>query len=174
MPVTEDLRESADRADRELDAVHDFFQHSKIVWRSFHILADAADVVQDVVAVLARKLPTFQYEPARSFRSWPRMVLLNRCRDQRRRRGGCAGRPDAARCGGPGPGRLVCRRGVVPGPGPACPGPDAGRVPRNERLVVGGEEIYGNEWEINLCDGTGKTSAVRATSNCGTSAAKTR
>jgi RNA polymerase sigma-70 factor (ECF subfamily) len=48
--------------------------------------ADAADVVQEVFAVLARKLPTFQYEPARSFRSWLRTVLLNRCRDQRRRR----------------------------------------------------------------------------------------
>jgi len=47
--------------------------------------ADAADVVQDVFAVLARKLPTFQYEPAKSFRSWLRTVVLNRCRDRRRR-----------------------------------------------------------------------------------------
>jgi hypothetical protein len=35
MPVTEDLRTIAERADRELDAIHDFFEHSKIVWRSF-------------------------------------------------------------------------------------------------------------------------------------------
>jgi len=40
MPVTEDLRVIAERADRELDAVHDFFEHSKIVWRSFQILVD--------------------------------------------------------------------------------------------------------------------------------------
>ena len=38
MPVTDDLRAIAERADRELDAVHDFFEHSKTVWRSFRIL----------------------------------------------------------------------------------------------------------------------------------------
>ncbi len=48
--------------------------------------ADAADVVQDVFAALARKLPAFRYDPSRSFRSWLRTVLLNRCRDQRRRK----------------------------------------------------------------------------------------
>ena len=40
MPVTDDLQAIAERADRELDAVHDFFEHSKIVWRSFQILVD--------------------------------------------------------------------------------------------------------------------------------------
>ncbi len=35
MPVTDDLRVIAERADRELDSVHDFFEHSKIVWGSF-------------------------------------------------------------------------------------------------------------------------------------------
>ena len=40
MPVTDDLRVIAERADHELDAVHDFFEHSKIVWRSFQILVD--------------------------------------------------------------------------------------------------------------------------------------
>lgn len=38
MPVTDDLREIAERADHELDAVHDFYEHSKIVWRSFQVL----------------------------------------------------------------------------------------------------------------------------------------
>ena len=47
--------------------------------------ADAADAVQDVFAVLAQKLPAFRYEPAHSFRAWLRTVLLNRCRDLRRR-----------------------------------------------------------------------------------------
>ena len=32
MPVTDELRAIAKRADRELDAVHDFFEHSKLVW----------------------------------------------------------------------------------------------------------------------------------------------
>ena len=40
MPVTDDLKVIAECADRELDAVHDFFEHSKIVWRSFQILVD--------------------------------------------------------------------------------------------------------------------------------------
>jgi hypothetical protein len=40
MPVTDDLRAIAERADRELDAVHDFFEHSKMVWRSFQILVN--------------------------------------------------------------------------------------------------------------------------------------
>ena len=31
MPVRDELRAIAERADRELDAVHDFFEHSKIV-----------------------------------------------------------------------------------------------------------------------------------------------
>ena len=47
--------------------------------------ADAADVVQDVFAVLAQKLPTFRYDPAQSFRAWLRTILLNKCRDRRRR-----------------------------------------------------------------------------------------
>jgi hypothetical protein len=38
MPVTDDLRAIAERADRELSAVHDFFEHSRIVWRSFETL----------------------------------------------------------------------------------------------------------------------------------------
>lgn len=40
MSVEDDLRGIATRAHRELDAVHDFFEHSKIVWRSFQILVD--------------------------------------------------------------------------------------------------------------------------------------
>src|SRR5436305_1269651 len=47
--------------------------------------ADAADVVQDVFVILAQKLPTFRCDPAHSFRSWLRTVLLNKCRDHRRR-----------------------------------------------------------------------------------------
>ncbi len=40
MPVTDDLRAIAERADRDLNAVHDFFEHSKMVWRSFQSLVD--------------------------------------------------------------------------------------------------------------------------------------
>jgi hypothetical protein len=40
MSVQDDLRGIADRAHWELDSVHDFFEHSKIVWRSFQILVD--------------------------------------------------------------------------------------------------------------------------------------
>jgi len=38
MSVMDDLRVITERADSELNAVHDFFEHSKIVWRSFQIL----------------------------------------------------------------------------------------------------------------------------------------
>src|SRR5262245_34647794 len=40
MSVRADLQLIADNASRELDAVHDFFEHSKVVWQSFKILVD--------------------------------------------------------------------------------------------------------------------------------------
>lgn len=43
---------------------------------------DAADLVQDVLIVLVRKLPEFQYQPGRSFRGWMRTVLMNKWRDR--------------------------------------------------------------------------------------------
>lgn len=48
---------------------------------------DAADVVQEVFVVLLQKLPEFSYDRQRSFRGWLRTVLLNKCRDRKRRRG---------------------------------------------------------------------------------------
>jgi RNA polymerase sigma-70 factor (ECF subfamily) len=47
--------------------------------------ADAADLVQDVLAGLVRALPQFTYDPSRSFRAWLRTVLLNRWRTGCRR-----------------------------------------------------------------------------------------
>jgi RNA polymerase sigma-70 factor (ECF subfamily) len=47
--------------------------------------ADAADLVQDVLARLVRSLPTFEYDPQKSFRTWLRAVLHNAYRDRRRR-----------------------------------------------------------------------------------------
>jgi RNA polymerase sigma-70 factor (ECF subfamily) len=44
--------------------------------------ADAADLVQDVFAVLVRKLPEFQYDQHRSFRGWLHTVMLNKWRDR--------------------------------------------------------------------------------------------
>ncbi len=43
---------------------------------------DAADHVQDVLVVLVRKLPEFQYVPGRSFRGWMRTVFMNKWRDR--------------------------------------------------------------------------------------------
>lgn len=40
MPVTDDLRVMAERTESELDSVHDFFEHSRIVWRSFKFHVD--------------------------------------------------------------------------------------------------------------------------------------
>lgn len=47
--------------------------------------SDAADVVQDVLVLLFRKLPGFQYDPHKSFRAWLRTVFLNKCRERWRR-----------------------------------------------------------------------------------------
>ncbi|HEV3262984.1 MAG TPA: sigma-70 family RNA polymerase sigma factor [Gemmataceae bacterium] len=47
--------------------------------------ADAADLVQDVLTLLVRKLPEFSYDPNRSFRAWLRTVTLNSWRNRRRR-----------------------------------------------------------------------------------------
>jgi RNA polymerase sigma-70 factor (ECF subfamily) len=47
--------------------------------------ADAADLVQDVFAVLLRKLPAFEFDRQRSFRGWLHTVLLNHWRDHPRR-----------------------------------------------------------------------------------------
>ena len=48
--------------------------------------ADSADLVQDVLAVLVKTLPTFDYDRDKSFRGWLRTVTLNIYRERRRRR----------------------------------------------------------------------------------------
>ncbi len=45
---------------------------------------DADDLVQDVLIVLVRKLPEFQYQRGKSFRGWMRTVLMNKWRDRPR------------------------------------------------------------------------------------------
>jgi RNA polymerase sigma-70 factor (ECF subfamily) len=46
--------------------------------------ADAADLVQDVFLALLQKLPTFAYNPHKSFRGWLFTVTLNIWRDRQR------------------------------------------------------------------------------------------
>src|SRR4051812_13311262 len=46
---------------------------------------DAGDLVQEVFATLVQKLPEFQPDPQRSFRSWLRTVTVNKWRDAYRR-----------------------------------------------------------------------------------------
>jgi RNA polymerase sigma-70 factor (ECF subfamily) len=48
--------------------------------------SDAADLVQEVFALLLRKLPEFHYEWGRSFRGWLRTVLVHKWRELNRRR----------------------------------------------------------------------------------------
>jgi RNA polymerase sigma-70 factor (ECF subfamily) len=43
---------------------------------------DAADLVQDVLAVLVQRLPAFEYDRTKSFRSWLRTVTLNKWREK--------------------------------------------------------------------------------------------
>jgi RNA polymerase sigma-70 factor (ECF subfamily) len=51
---------------------------------------DAADLVQDVFALLVQKLPEFRYDRSLSFRSWLHTVLLNKWRELRRARSAAA------------------------------------------------------------------------------------
>lgn len=46
---------------------------------------DAGDLVQDVLAILVRELPTFDYRPNRRFRAWLWTVLRNKWRERLRR-----------------------------------------------------------------------------------------
>jgi RNA polymerase sigma-70 factor (ECF subfamily) len=52
---------------------------------------DASDLVQEVLVVLVRKLPEFQYDPSKSFRGWLRTIALNKWRERCRR---FSARPD--------------------------------------------------------------------------------
>lgn len=47
--------------------------------------ADAADLTQDVFATLFQKLPEFNYDRQKSFRSWLRKLTLNQWRDRQKR-----------------------------------------------------------------------------------------
>ena len=47
---------------------------------------DAADLVQEVLTTLVRKLPEFRLDPSKSFRGWLRTVTLNKFRELRRRK----------------------------------------------------------------------------------------
>ena len=47
---------------------------------------DAADLVQDVLSIAFQKLPTFKYEPSKSFRGWLRTVTLNKHREHCRKK----------------------------------------------------------------------------------------
>jgi len=51
---------------------------------------DAAALVQDVFAVLLKKLPEFRYQRDKSFRSWLRTVTQNKWRDKCRSKGPAA------------------------------------------------------------------------------------
>lgn len=48
--------------------------------------SDAADLVQDVLLQLVRKLPEFQYDRSKSFRGWLRRITLNKWNEHQRRR----------------------------------------------------------------------------------------
>ena len=47
---------------------------------------DAADLVQEVLTIVFRKLPEFRYDPSKSFRSWLRTITMNKFREFCRRR----------------------------------------------------------------------------------------
>lgn len=57
-----------------------FFWSRKLGMRD----AEAADLVQDVFAILVQKLPNFEYDQHKGFRNWLRTVLLNKWRNHLR------------------------------------------------------------------------------------------
>jgi RNA polymerase sigma-70 factor, ECF subfamily len=46
---------------------------------------DAADLVQEVFAVLVQTLPAFRYDRSGKFRGWLRTLMMNKLRDRKRR-----------------------------------------------------------------------------------------
>lgn len=50
--------------------------------------ADAADLIQEVFALLLEKLPDFEYNPSLRFRGWVKQVIVNVWRAQSRKRRG--------------------------------------------------------------------------------------
>ncbi len=46
---------------------------------------DAADLAQEVLTLLVRELPEFDYDRAKTFRGWLRQVTLNKWRERQRR-----------------------------------------------------------------------------------------
>ncbi len=79
------LRQAGDRGawDRFVDLYSPLLYH----WARGAGLqeSDAADLVQDVFALLLQKLPQFSYDRQRSFRAWLRTVTLNKWRERCRR-----------------------------------------------------------------------------------------
>ena len=45
---------------------------------------DAYDLAQDVLTLILKKLPTFEYDQTKSFRGWLRTITLNKLRDRLR------------------------------------------------------------------------------------------
>jgi RNA polymerase sigma factor (sigma-70 family) len=43
--------------------------------------ADAEDVAQDVIAILTRKMASFQYDPSRTFRAWLKVITYHALSD---------------------------------------------------------------------------------------------
>ncbi len=83
--LLERLRRSSDE-DAWRRFVHLYFPLLYAWARRLHLQPqDAADLVQDVLTVLFRKLPTFEYDPLRSFRAWLKTVTLNVWRNHRRK-----------------------------------------------------------------------------------------
>lgn len=48
--------------------------------------SDAADIIQEVFAILVARMPGFMYDRRKSFRGWLRTILQNKWRDRQRRR----------------------------------------------------------------------------------------
>lgn len=95
--------------------------------------ADAADLVQDVFSGLVQSLPSFHYQPGNgSFRAWLKTLVLNRWRDQCRRR--------AVR-----PGEVGL--GAVPEPAALDPVTELAEAEYQQRLVTRAMQIMQRDFQ---------------------------
>ena len=84
------LNESIESSDAKADAWCQFvelYTPLLVYWirRAGLDQHEAADIVQEVMLVLTKEMPNYQYDENGSFRAWLRVVTLNKCRDFLRR-----------------------------------------------------------------------------------------
>ena len=85
--LLERLRQASEVRQADWDRLVELYTPLLYYWARRQGLqeADAADLVQDVLAVLVRELPRFEYDRGKSFRGWLRTLTLRKWWEKCRR-----------------------------------------------------------------------------------------